>query len=133
MLLGRFLQGIGAAGGGVVAVAIVRDLFDGVAFVKASARLAIVTGLAPVVAPFVGSVLLQVMTWRELFLRRAAYGAVVLITSATLLSDGGALSSSSSPDRSTSQRDRYRALLTDRRFLAAAVISGLIVSGYLPT
>ena len=127
MLGSRFLQGVGAAGGGVVATAIVRDLFEGSSFVKASARLAIVGGLAPVVAPFLGGLLLEVMTWRELFFLMAAYGAIVLIASVTILGESGTVQSSVS-DRSVRQRDRYKALLADRRFMAVSVISGMIVS-----
>jgi DHA1 family bicyclomycin/chloramphenicol resistance-like MFS transporter len=51
----RALQGIGAAAGGVVAMAMVRDLFGGRPLVRMLSRLALVNGLAPVLAPVLGS------------------------------------------------------------------------------
>ncbi|HEY1106385.1 MAG TPA: MFS transporter, partial [Agromyces sp.] len=63
----RLLQGFGAAAGGVVAMAMVRDLFGGKPLVKMLSRLALVNGLAPVLAPVIGSQLLQVMDWRGVF------------------------------------------------------------------
>ena len=42
----RVLMGIGAAGGGVVAMAMVRDLFSGYAMVRMFSRMALVNGLA---------------------------------------------------------------------------------------
>ena len=47
----RVLMGIGAAGGGVVAMAMVRDLFSGYAMVRMFSRMALVNGLAPILAP----------------------------------------------------------------------------------
>ena len=73
----RLLQGFGAAAGGVVAMAMVRDLFGGKPLVRMLSRLALVNGLAPVLAPVIGSQLLGVMDWRGVFvvladLRRAS-------------------------------------------------------------
>ncbi|MGO1393872.1 MFS transporter, partial [Agrococcus casei] len=56
----RILQGLGAAGGAVVAMAMVRDLFSGDRLIVALSRLMLVQGAAPVVAPIVGSLLLSV-------------------------------------------------------------------------
>ncbi len=47
LLIFRVLQGMGAAGSGVVAVAMVRDLFHGSTFVRVLSRLALIGGLAP--------------------------------------------------------------------------------------
>ena len=74
----RALQGIGAAGGAVVAMAMARDLFDGRALVKTLARLSLISGLAPILAPIIGSVLVSVMSWRGVFWALALYGAVII-------------------------------------------------------
>jgi DHA1 family bicyclomycin/chloramphenicol resistance-like MFS transporter len=127
MLLCRFVQGVGAAGTGVVAVAIVRDLFDETRFVRASARLAAVTGLAPVAAPFLGSLLLGLVAWRGLFVVVAAYGLAALVLSARLLPESRparAMVAGGSPGAA----ERYRVLFADGRFVGAALISGMIVS-----
>ena len=74
----RLLQGVGAAAGGVVAMAMVRDLFGGKPLVRMLSRLALVNGLAPVLAPVIGSQLLGVMDWRGVFVVLAIYGAAAL-------------------------------------------------------
>jgi len=56
--IARFGQGFGAAGGAVVAAAMVRDLFGGKKLVKMAAQIAFVTGFAPIIAPVIGAQLL---------------------------------------------------------------------------
>lgn len=80
----RFVQGFGAAGGAVVASAMVRDLFGGQRLVKMAARVALVSGFAPIIAPVIGSQLLLIVSWRGVFWILAAYGLAVVLT-ATLL------------------------------------------------
>ena len=80
--VGRVFQGIGAAGSGVVAMAIVRDLFSGQRLIRMLSRLALVWGLAPVLAPVIGSQLLRVIDWRGVFVVLAGYGLVMVIVSA---------------------------------------------------
>ena len=75
----RVLMGVGAAGGGVVAMAMVRDLFSGYAMVRMFSRMALVNGLAPILAPVIGSQLLLLMPWPGIFLFLAAYGTCVII------------------------------------------------------
>ena len=81
----RVLQGAGAAAGGVVAAAIVRDLFGGRRLVVMLSRLALVSGVAPVLAPLIGSALLLVMPWRGIFVVLAVYGAVMLVSATIFL------------------------------------------------
>ena len=74
----RLLQGFGAAAGGVVAMAMVRDLFGGKPLVRMLSRLALVNGLAPGARP--GDRLAaarSVMDWRGVFVVLAIYGVVV--------------------------------------------------------
>lgn len=120
MLVFRLLQGAGVAGSGVVALAMVRDLFDGTAFVCMAARLAVVTGLAPVAAPFLGSQMLHYVTWRGLFVCIAAYGLAVLCVAGLLLGE--------TRPPGVSPPGRYHRLLTDRGFVGVGLIGGLVVS-----
>lgn len=75
----RVFQGLGAAGGAVVAMAMVRDLFSGNQLIVALSRLMLVMGAAPVVAPVVGSALLTVINWRGMFYVLAAYGVAMIV------------------------------------------------------
>ena len=75
----RVFQGVGAAGGAVVAMAMARDLFSGRPLVVMLSRLALISGLAPIVAPIVGSWMVSIMPWRGIFWALAGYGAIVVI------------------------------------------------------
>lgn len=74
---GRVLQSFGAAAAIVLARAIVRDHFDGVAMTRFFSTLMLVNGVAPVVAPVIGSQLLAVASWRAVFVVLTAVGAVL--------------------------------------------------------
>lgn len=130
LLLGgaRVLMGIGAAAGGVVAMAIVRDLFGGRRLVVMLSRLALVTGVAPVVAPLIGSALLQIMPWQGIFIVLAAYGALMLV--AVLVAIPETLPQARRQERgSTTMLQRYRSVLSDRVYLGVLLIGGMTFSG----
>jgi DHA1 family bicyclomycin/chloramphenicol resistance-like MFS transporter len=75
----RAAQGVAGAAGVVVARAVVRDLFTGSDLTRFFARLTLVFGLGPIVAPTLGSLLLQVTGWRGIFVLLASLGAAVLV------------------------------------------------------
>ena len=74
----RALQGLGAAGGAVVAMAMARDLFDGRRLVIMLSRLALVSGMAPIVAPLIGSWMVTFVSWRGVFWALALYGLSIV-------------------------------------------------------
>ena len=130
LLLGgaRVLMGIGAAAGGVVAMAVVRDLFGGRRLVVMLSRLALVSGVAPVIAPLIGSALLEVMPWEGIFIVLAGYGAVMLVSAIVFIPE--TLPKARRQDRgATTVRQRYRSVLSDRVFLGVLVIGGMTFSG----
>ncbi|MFB4295982.1 multidrug effflux MFS transporter [Actinomadura sp. NTSP31] len=63
----RVVQGAAGAAGIVIARAVVRDLYDGVAAAKFFSTLMLVNGLAPILAPVIGGQLLRVMPWPGVF------------------------------------------------------------------
>ncbi len=67
MLLGRFLEGVGAAGPRIVSMALVRDLYRGDAMARILSLVTSVFILVPVVAPSVGQGILIVAHWRVIF------------------------------------------------------------------
>lgn len=124
----RVLMGAGAAAGGVVAAAIVRDLFGGRRLVVMLSRLALVSGVAPVLAPLVGSALLLVMPWRGVFAVLAAYGAVMLVSALVFIPE--TLPPARRHERgATTVRQRYRSVLSDRVFIGVLIIGGMTFSG----
>ncbi|MBC7725137.1 MAG: multidrug effflux MFS transporter [Burkholderiaceae bacterium] len=124
----RVLQGVGAAAGAVVAMATVRDLFGGLPLVRMLSRLALVTGLAPILAPVIGSQLLLVLDWRGVFYILAAYGVVVLLAAIFFIVETRPRSSRAEAGHS-SMGQRYRAIFSDRVFVGVAVIGGMSFSG----
>lgn len=126
----RVVQGVGAAGGSVVAMAMVRDLFGGSSLVRMLSRLALVSGLAPIVAPVVGSQLLRVLDWRGLFIALAAYSLLVLVLVAVFIVET-LPAERRRARRHSSAADRYRALFGDRVFLGIVAVSGAMFSGLI--
>ncbi|WP_227468394.1 multidrug effflux MFS transporter [Microbacterium sp. YJN-G] len=130
ILLGgaRVVMGIGAAAGGVVAMAIVRDLFGGRRLVVMLSRLALVSGVAPVVAPLIGSALLAVMPWRGIFVVLAGYGFVMLVAALIVLPE--TLPRERRQERGSSTvLQRYRSVFSDRVFVGVLIIGGMTFSG----
>ncbi len=128
LMLFRVLQGVGTAAGAVVAMAIVRDLFGGLPLVRMLSRLALVNGLAPILAPLIGSQLLLIMPWRGIFWILAAYGIVVLLAAIFFIVETLPPARRADLGHSTT-RQRYRALLTDRVFVGVAIVSGMTFTG----
>ncbi|MGY1805831.1 multidrug effflux MFS transporter [Blastococcus sp. SYSU D00669] len=73
----RFLQGLSGAAAIVLARAIIRDLYAGAAAARAFSHVLVVFGVAPVVAPLLGSAVLGWTDWRGIFAVLAAAGAVL--------------------------------------------------------
>jgi DHA1 family bicyclomycin/chloramphenicol resistance-like MFS transporter len=128
LLVFRLLQGVGTAAGGVVAVAMVRDLFGGIPLVKMLANLSLVNGLAPILAPLIGSQLLLIMPWRGIFWVLAAYGLVMVAGAAFLLRETLPPERRRMPGHSTA-RQRYRAIFSDRIFVGVAIVGALNWTG----
>lgn len=67
MLVGRVLQGVGAAGPRVVVVAIVRDRVHGSAMARVMSFIISIFILVPIIAPALGQAVLLLAGWRAIF------------------------------------------------------------------
>ena len=83
----RAVAAIGGAASMVIPRAMVRDLADGHAAVRLMSRLILVMGVAPILAPTLGGLLLGWGSWRMLFWTCTAYGALCALLVATLIPD----------------------------------------------
>jgi DHA1 family bicyclomycin/chloramphenicol resistance-like MFS transporter len=119
----RFVQGLAGAAGIVIARAVVRDLYSGVALARFFSLLLLVNGLAPILAPLLGGQLLRLTSWRGVFVTLAVIGALLFLTCALALREslppanrhtGGLLSTLAT----------FRALLADRHFVGYALSCG---------
>lgn len=76
----RFLQGLAGAATAVVAQAIIRDLFVGNAMLKMLSRVWLISGIAPMISPFIAAQLLLVAPdWRIIPLALATLGVIIFV------------------------------------------------------
>ncbi len=119
----RFVAAFGGSASMVIPRAIVRDLSDGHAAARLMSRLMLVMGVAPILAPTLGGLVLGVAPWHAIFWLTAVYGGVCCLLVWRLLPDTLA------PERRiglgmASLAGRYAGVLRDRVFLAYAIMGG---------
>ncbi|MFF3512935.1 multidrug effflux MFS transporter [Streptomyces sp. NPDC002573] len=119
----RLVQGLAGAAGIVIARAVVRDLYDGVAMARFFSTLMLISGVAPIVAPLIGGQILRFTDWRGVFVVLTAVGIALTALVWTRLPE-------------TLPRDRrhgggagaalgsLRGLLTDRAFTGYTLAGG---------
>ncbi|MQX35592.1 Bcr/CflA family multidrug efflux MFS transporter [Roseospira navarrensis] len=73
LALWRGLQGLAGAAGSVLGRAVIRDVYEGPRLLKAMSMLMLVLTAAPMAAPLIGSVVLELWGWRSVFWTLAAY------------------------------------------------------------
>ncbi|QFZ22564.1 multidrug effflux MFS transporter [Saccharothrix syringae] len=125
----RLLQGLGVAAGFVVAAAIARDRFEGLAMARFMSLMMMVNGMGPVLAPVLGGQLLRFTSWRGVFVVLALLALVLLVLLALNL-----------PETLPPERRRpadllltlrvFGGLLADRKFVGY-VLTGSLALGSL--
>jgi MFS transporter, DHA1 family, multidrug resistance protein len=123
----RTLQGLAGASGVVISRAIVRDLLEGAAIAAMMSRLMLVMGLAPILAPLIGSLLLRATDWRGLFVLQTVFAVILLLGSFAAVphSLGEAIDPNEALEPSRTALGR---LLRNPPFIGA-VLSGAFVIG----
>jgi DHA1 family bicyclomycin/chloramphenicol resistance-like MFS transporter len=124
----RLLQALGACAGMVIARAVVRDLADRVDPARLMARLMIVMGLAPILAPMFGGWIAAWLGWRAIFWVLTLIGLFAFAVVLAFL-----------PDTLPPERRRqvspiailgdYLSLLRHPRFMAAALPGAAAIAG----
>ncbi|WP_376984569.1 multidrug effflux MFS transporter [Bosea sp. R86505] len=77
LTVARAVQALGASGPIVLGRAMVRDLYEGPRAGRELARMGMIMGLVPAVAPVLGGVLQQAFGWRSTFVASLAFAAVL--------------------------------------------------------
>jgi DHA1 family bicyclomycin/chloramphenicol resistance-like MFS transporter len=124
----RLLQGLGAAAGAVIAMAVVRDLYTGRPAAVLISRLILVMGAAPIVAPTLGSALLAFTSWRGVFAALALIGLALIPITARLLPETLPVERRQTAGVRGTIRN-YGRLLHDRTFVGLALVAGLTMTG----
>ncbi len=74
LIAARFVQALGGCAGGVVARAVVRDRFNHTETARMLSLMTLIMGLAPILAPMLGGLLLTLGGWRLNFWALAVFG-----------------------------------------------------------
>ncbi|QCP85571.1 MFS transporter [Cereibacter sphaeroides] len=79
MLLARVAGGLGAAAPRVVSLALVRDVYRGREMARIMSFAMLIFTLVPAVAPLLGTVVIEALGWRGIFLSFLAFSAVSIL------------------------------------------------------
>jgi len=79
MLLGRILQGMGAASCRVVTLAMIRDCFEGKEMAKVMSLIMMMFIMVPAIAPAIGQGILLFAGWRSIFIFLLVFGLIAFI------------------------------------------------------
>ncbi|MND23382.1 Bicyclomycin resistance protein [compost metagenome] len=127
LVLARFVQALGGCAGMVLSRAIVSDKCDPVASAKVFSQLMLVMGLAPILAPMLGGVLVNLAGWQSIFLALSLFSAGCLLAVSLGLPE-------SLPEHIPRQPlsgalRQYLRLLADRVFVGHALTGGIAIAG----
>ncbi len=130
MLIGRLLQGLGAAAPRSVSVALIRDKYEGRLMAKVMSFIMVIFILVPIIAPTMGQVVLMVASWRFIFV------VFLLLALTTVLWFALRQRETLSPDqRLPFSAGRilaaFREVITNRIALGYTIAAGLISGGFL--
>ena len=78
LLASRFFQGLGAAGPRIIAMALIRDLYEGRAMARVMSFIAAVFIIVPALAPIIGGFIFKIYNWRSIFLMLTFMGFACL-------------------------------------------------------
>lgn len=124
----RGLQGMGAAAATVVAIAGVGDLFSGTAAATVMSRLMLVLGVAPVLAPSLGAVVLLHASWQWVFAALVVLAGGLLLVAALVLPETLPVAHRR-PLKVRGIAGTYASLLRDSRFVVLVLVAALGMSG----
>lgn len=129
LLAARLVQAIGASSVWVAGRAVVSDVLDKTESARFYSLLALISGLAPVLAPMLGAAVIAIADWRTIFWIMAAFG--VLLATGLF-----ALFESRSPETAANARNEhpirtFRILLSNRGLLGYLLAAMFNSGGFL--
>lgn len=125
LTLTRSLQGFAGAAVAVVSMAVVRDLFSGIRAAQLLSRLVLVLGVAPILAPSLGSALLALTSWRGIFVVLAVAALLMLVLAFVALPETLPVERRR-PASIIGSLQAYRMLFRDRLFIVMVLVAGLM-------
>ncbi|TWI68886.1 DHA1 family bicyclomycin/chloramphenicol resistance-like MFS transporter [Desulfobotulus alkaliphilus] len=120
LIVYRVLQASGAAAASAIALAIIKDRIPGQRREQAMAHVAIITALAPMIAPVIGGLIMIRFSWPWIFVSQGILGLVSL---------GGVAMMQESLQKTGVQVSfmrRYLGVVRNRRFLRVVMVISLV-------
>ncbi|MEK3910006.1 MAG: multidrug effflux MFS transporter [Candidatus Pristimantibacillus sp.] len=124
----RFLQGFAASAGIVISRAIVRDVYNGHELTKFFSLLMLVSNLAPLVAPVVGSGIISFTTWVGVFVVLGLIGIFLSIMTTWKLDETLPVEQRV-PSNFMQVLRNFKSLLKDPQFAGYALAQGIMIAG----
>ena len=130
LIITRFFMALGAASGMVASKAMVRDLFDKKQVADVLSTLMLIMGVAPIIAPTVGGIVIGFFDWEAVFFILASFAAIMLFNVTFILPE------SVKPNRSTSLHPKavvleYISILKNREFFIFSMARGFTIGALL--
>ena len=121
----RFIQGLSGAAGIVLSRAIVRDIYSGLEMTKFFSLLALVNGIAPILAPIIGAFVLLFAPWKAVFIILSLIGVVMFFLVLFSLPESLPVESRSVGGLVQTTRT-FKQLILDRSFIGFALSQALV-------
>ena len=125
----RFVQGLGGGAPIVIPRAIVRDLHTGADAARLMSLLMLVFSVSPILAPLVGSLVIDAAGWRAIFWAVGGIGVLGLLLTATALEETRPAAERTGSDAASALR-AFALLLRDGRFLGMTAVGGFGLAGF---
>lgn len=125
----RFVQGLGGSIGMVIGAAVIRDLYTGHEAAKLMSIVVLVMGVAPILAPLAGSLILKAADWRVIFAVLAGFAlyCAILVSMALPETRMAELRRAAKPAQALGW---YGRLLVSRSFIPYAGTLALVQGGF---
>jgi len=125
----RFLQGLGGGAPIVVPRAIVRDLHTGAEATKLMALLMLVFSVSPILAPLIGSLVIDAAGWRAIFWVVTGIGALGLLLTTLALEETRPAEQRARSDVASTLR-AFALLLRDARFMGLTAVGAFGMASF---
>jgi DHA1 family bicyclomycin/chloramphenicol resistance-like MFS transporter len=125
LVLYRILQGFGAGSASAISLAITKDRFsDDEERGRVLSYIAVIMAIAPMLAPTLGAVILQISEWQMIFISQAVFGLLLWVSVA-------AMNESLLTRESVNAKEivsRYFSFFSNSRFFSYSMISSLLMA-----
>ncbi|MHC2030318.1 multidrug effflux MFS transporter [Staphylococcus aureus] len=121
----RFLQGVTGGAAAVISRAIASDMYSGNELTKFMALLMLVNGIAPVVAPTIGGIILNYSVWRMVFVILTIFGFVMVIGSLLKVPESLTVTNRELSSGLKTMFKNFKILLKTPRFVLPMLIQGM--------